>query len=115
MFTGIVTDIGTVAARDRTKLKIASHYEPASMALGASIACDGCCLTVTAVKEGADGGAMFEVDVSNETAARTTLGSLETGEPHQSRAPADFRLRARRPSDDRSHRRIGPRDGNDGG
>ena len=34
MFTGIVTDIGTVAARDGTKLKIASHYEPASMALG---------------------------------------------------------------------------------
>ena len=79
MFTGIVTDIGTVAARDRTKLKIASHYEPASMALGASIACDGCCLTVTAVKGGADGGAMFEVDVSNETAARTTLGHWKQG------------------------------------
>jgi riboflavin synthase len=79
MFTGIVTDIGTVAARDRTKLKIASHYEPASMALGASIACDGCCLTVTRVNEGAEGGAMFEVDVSNETAARTTLGSWKQG------------------------------------
>jgi riboflavin synthase len=79
MFTGIVTDIGTVAARDRTKLKIASHYEPASMTLGASIACDGCCLTVTRVNEGADGGAMFEVDVSNETAARTTLGHWKQG------------------------------------
>jgi riboflavin synthase len=79
MFTGIVTDIGTVAARDRTKLKIASHYEPASVALGASIACDGCCLTVTRVKEGADGGAVFEVDVSNETAARTTLGLWKQG------------------------------------
>jgi riboflavin synthase len=79
MFTGIVTDIGTVAASDRTKLKIASHYEAASMALGASIACDGCCLTVTNIKEGADGGAVFEVDVSNETAARTTLGHWKQG------------------------------------
>jgi riboflavin synthase len=49
------------------------------MALGASIACDGCCLTVTRVNEGADGGAMFEVDVSNETAARTTLGRWKQG------------------------------------
>src|SRR6478752_834019 len=49
MFTGIVTDIGTVAARDGTKLKIASHYDPASLALGASVACDGCCLTVTRI------------------------------------------------------------------
>ena len=78
MFTGIVTDIGTVAARDGTTLKIASHYEPASIALGASIACDGCCLTVTSVEDGGD-GAMFEVDVSNETASRTTLGRWQAG------------------------------------
>lgn len=79
MFTGIVSDIGTLAARDGTKLKIASHYDPASLALGASIACDGCCLTVTRINEGADGAAVFEVDVSNETAARTTLGSWKQG------------------------------------
>jgi riboflavin synthase len=79
MFTGIVTDIGTVAARYGTKLKIASQYDPASLALGASVACDGCCLTVTRIKEGADGDAMFEVDVSNETAARTTLGRWKQG------------------------------------
>jgi riboflavin synthase len=79
MFTGIVTDIGTVAARDGTKLKIASRYDPASLALGASVACDGCCLTVTRINEGADGGAMFEVDVSNETSARTTLGRWKQG------------------------------------
>jgi riboflavin synthase len=79
MFTGIVTDIGTVAARDGSKLKIATHYEPASLALGASIACDGCCLTVTRINEGPDGGAMFEVDVSNETAACTTLGTWKQG------------------------------------
>src|SRR4029077_8678096 len=79
MFTGIVNDIRTADARDRTKLMIASHFEPASLALGASVACDGCCLTVTRINEGADGGAMFEVDVSNETAARTTLGRWKRG------------------------------------
>ena len=74
MFTGIVTDIGTVAARDGTTLKIASHYDPASVTEGASIACDGCCLTVTSVEDGRE-GALFEVNVSNETASRTTLGT----------------------------------------
>ena len=79
MFTGIVTDIGTLAARDGTKLKIASHFDSASVSLGASIACDGCCLTVTRVNEGPAGGSMFEVDVSNETSARTTLGNWRPG------------------------------------
>lgn len=78
MFTGIVTDIGTVAARNGTTLKIASHYDPASVSLGASIACDGCCLTVTYIENGRE-GANFEVNVSNETASRTTLGSWREG------------------------------------
>jgi riboflavin synthase len=78
MFTGIVTDIGTVAARDGTALRIASHYDPASVAEGASIACDGCCLTVTRIEDGRD-GALFEVNVSNETASRTTLGTWKVG------------------------------------
>jgi riboflavin synthase len=78
MFTGIVTDIGTVAARDGTTLKIASHYDPASVTEGASIACDGCCLTVTRIEDGRD-GALFEVTVSNETASRTTLGTWKKG------------------------------------
>lgn len=73
MFTGIVTDIGTVTTRSGTTLKIASHCDPASVMLGASIACDGCCLTVTSVEDDGE-GALFEVDVSNETASRTTLG-----------------------------------------
>lgn len=75
MFTGIVSDIGTVAGRNGTRLRIASHYPPASLALGASIACDGCCLTMA----GLDGDGSFEVDVSNETAARTTLGAWKEG------------------------------------
>jgi riboflavin synthase len=78
MFTGIVTDIGTVAARDGTTLKIASHYDPASVTLGASIACDGCCLTVTGVEDKKEGAA-FEVKLSNETASRTTLGHWREG------------------------------------
>ena len=78
MFTGIVTDIGTIAARDGTTLKIASHYDPASMTEGASIACDGCCLTVTRIEDGRE-GALFEVNVSNETASRTTLGTWKKG------------------------------------
>jgi riboflavin synthase len=78
MFTGIVSDIGTVAARHGTTVKIASHFEPASVALGASIACDGCCLTVTGIDDKRE-GAVFEVNVSNETASRTTLGTWKQG------------------------------------
>ena len=78
MFTGIVTDIGTVAARDGTTIRIASHYDRASVTLGASIACDGCCLTVTSVEDERE-GALFEVNVSNETASRTTLRNWKPG------------------------------------
>ncbi len=55
MFTGIVTDIGTVRALTRRgdlRARIGTRYDPAGIALGASIACDGCCLTV--VDRGAD-------------------------------------------------------------
>ncbi len=75
MFTGIVSDLGTVAARNGTRLTIASRYPSQSLALGGSVACDGCCLTVAGL--GANG--TFEVDVSNETAARTTLGNWQEG------------------------------------
>jgi len=78
MFTGIVTDIGTVAARDGTTLKIASRYDPASVTEGASIACDGCCLTVTRIEDGRE-ETVFEANVSNETASRTTLGTWKKG------------------------------------
>jgi riboflavin synthase len=74
MFTGIITDIGTIVAVDGGRYTIASHYQADTIALGASIACDGCCLTVTSLKATAD-GAMFTVDVSNESLSKTTLGS----------------------------------------
>ena len=59
-------------------LRIAAAADPADIAIGASIACSGPCLTVVATGARA-GGAWFEVDVSAETLARTTLGSWEVG------------------------------------
>ena len=78
MFTGIITDIGVVEARAGGQFTIKCVYEAPSIALGASIACDGVCLTVTSVKpEGK--GAIFTVDVSNETLSKTTLGEWASG------------------------------------
>lgn len=75
MFTGIITDIGTIEAledRGDLRVRIRSGYAPQGIALGASIACDGICLTV--VDRGpAPGGAWFEVDVSAETQGKTTV------------------------------------------
>ena len=79
MFTGIVTDVGTVDRledRGDLRVRIRSGYPPEGIAIGASIACDGICLTV--VDRGpADatgkGGSWFEVDLSAETLARTNV------------------------------------------
>lgn len=79
MFTGIVTDIGKVAFRDGQRLGISSRYQSSTIAPGASIACDGCCLTVVRLRNGDDGGPFFEVDVSNETASHTTLAAWQEG------------------------------------
>jgi riboflavin synthase len=78
MFTGIITDIGTVAAREGGKFVISSAYPASGIALGASICCDGVCLTVTSVAT--DGpGSRFQVDVSNETLSKSTLGAWTPG------------------------------------
>lgn len=79
MFTGIVSDVGILSARDGPRLSIACAYEPASLEEGASIACDGCCLTVVGFRAGEGGGTIFDVEVSNETAARTTAGGWTKG------------------------------------
>lgn len=80
MFTGIVTDLGEVIAiqpgGDR-RVRLATAYDPGTLALGASVACDGVCLTV--VDRGADPRPWFEVQVSAETLARTTLGEWVPG------------------------------------
>lgn len=80
MFTGIVTDVGRVraiaaTARDR-RYEIDTAYDLATVALGASIACAGCCLTVVETGDG-----WFAVEVSNETLAKTTLGDWGEGQP----------------------------------
>ncbi len=77
MFTGIVTDLGRVrrVRRDAlAELTIATGFDPASIAIGASIACSGACLTVIAV---GDGG--FTAQASAETLARTTIGGWTEG------------------------------------
>jgi riboflavin synthase len=77
MFTGIITDVGTVRAVDRrgdTRFTIATHYPVGEIAIGASIACSGPCLTV--VEKGND---CFAVDASAETLARTTAGAWREG------------------------------------
>jgi riboflavin synthase len=78
MFTGIISDIGTLVARDGARLDIACGFEPASLEPGGSMACDGCCLTMVRIDR-SDSGAMFEVEASNETLARTTLGEWQPG------------------------------------
>ena len=82
MFTGIVTDIGEVLAvtprEAGRRFRIATTYEPDGIAIGASIACSGPCLTV--VERGIAGGsAFFDVEASSETLARTTLGDWTPG------------------------------------
>jgi riboflavin synthase len=78
MFTGIVSDIGELVAREDGRFSIRTNYAPATLEVGASMACDGCCLTMTSVRP--DGkGAVFTVDTSNETRAKTTLADWSSG------------------------------------
>ena len=77
MFTGIVTDVGTVASAEQRadlRLTIRCGYDMATVELGASIACSGVCLTV--VDKGDD---WFAVDVSTETQSRTAPGLWSEG------------------------------------
>ncbi|MDT7534331.1 riboflavin synthase [Sphingobium sp. SA2] len=77
MFTGIITDIGTIRSAEQRgdlRLVIGSGYAMDGVAIGASIACSGACLTV--VEKGAD---WFAVDLSAETVARTAPGLWNEG------------------------------------
>jgi riboflavin synthase len=76
VFTGIVEELGSVAARDGSRLRIAARHVLDGSPVGASIAVNGCCLTVVQRGEG-----WWEADVSDETFRRTTLGSLQAGDP----------------------------------
>ena len=77
MFTGIITDIGTVRSveqKDDLRLTIGCGYDLDTIDLGASIACSGACLTV--VDKGED---WFAVDVSRETVSKTAAGLWSEG------------------------------------
>ena len=78
MFTGIITDIGRVAAveaRGDMRARIETGYDVAGFDLGASIACDGICLTVVDKGQGPGGRGWFDVDVSAETLDKTSIGA----------------------------------------
>ena len=77
MFTGIITDQGEVLSVDQKgdlTVRIATSYALSTIDLGASIACDGVCLTVTAL-----GPDWYEVQISAETLSKTNLGGWATG------------------------------------
>ena len=77
MFTGIITDIGTVRSAEQRgdlRLTIATAFDLGTVDLGASIACSGVCLTV--VDKGPD---WFAVDVSQESVSRTAAGLWQDG------------------------------------
>lgn len=81
MFTGIVTDVGDViAAEARGEVKtltIATDFDAATIALGASIACSGVCMTVTSVSTEGPRKTRFTVDAGPETLAITTVASWQ--------------------------------------
>lgn len=73
MFTGIIVAIGTITSVERRgdmRLRVTGPLDPAKIAIGASIACSGVCLTVVE-RGGSAGDAWFAVDVSGETLACT--------------------------------------------
>src|SRR5437763_295813 len=83
MFTGIVEELGSVQARDGARLRIGAKRVLEDVELGASIAVNGCCLTVVDHGAGAGeaGATWWEADVTDESYARTNLGDLAPGDP----------------------------------
>ena len=82
MFTGIVTDIGEVVSvekRGDTRFTIATAFDAATIAIGASIACSGCCLTAVEMGRLQDGRGTFAVEASAETLSKTTLRNWKLG------------------------------------
>ncbi len=77
MFTGIITDLGTVQTledRGDLRARIGTGYDMATVDLGASIACNGVCLTVVAM-----GDDWFDVDISAESVSKTNIGDWKQG------------------------------------
>ena len=88
MFTGIVTAIGTVTQARKMgpslkRLAISCPWEAEGIEIGASIACAGVCLTVTALSPREDGepGCVFQVEAAAETLSKTLVGDWDVGTP----------------------------------
>ena len=83
MFTGIVTDVGTVASTSPlpkgVRLRIDTAYDPKTIAIGASIACGGVCLTVTALPGETSNARWFEVEAWEEALRLTTASGWAAG------------------------------------
>lgn len=80
MFTGIVEELGQVISLEGPRLRLSAVTVLDDVTMGASIAVNGCCLTVVDWDLG-DGAGWWEADVSDETFARTAIGSLRPGDP----------------------------------
>ncbi len=78
MFTGLITDVGEVVALSPGHFTLRTAYPLKPEETGLSICCDGVCLTATAITP-IPAGAEFNVDVSNETLAKSTLGAWKPG------------------------------------
>ena len=82
MFTGLITDIGEIVgiddAPDLRRISIACSYPADGIALGASIACSGPCLTAVEIRV-REGRTVFDVQAGPETLLRTTAGSWVVG------------------------------------
>lgn len=83
MFTGIVTDIGTVERVELldkgVRLRIATAYDPATIEIGASIACSGVCLTVVRLPDSGTNARWFEVEAWEEALRLTTAAGWTPG------------------------------------
>jgi len=77
MFTGIISDIGTISKMEQhgdLRARINTRYDHTGIDIGASIACSGVCLTV--IEKGAlDGQNWFDVEISAETTSKTNIGA----------------------------------------
>ncbi len=83
MFTGIVTDVGQVASTaalpEGVRFRIATAYDPETIAIGASIACSGVCLTVTGLPQDRSNERWFEVEAWEEALRLTTASGWKEG------------------------------------
>ncbi|MBB2791383.1 UNVERIFIED_ORG: riboflavin synthase [Rhizobium pisi] len=83
MFTGIVTDVGTVESvsplKEGIRLRVATAYDPSTIDMGASISHSGICLTVTGLPAEGSNGRWFEVEAWEEALRLTTIGTWQQG------------------------------------